>query len=299
MQTQHLPSVPRLANPHADTQLLVGEIAEYLHPDLALQDVRLPIFQGQSVGGRADGRRTNHVPLHLDTLGRRARGDGPRGRGAPVEAQRSDLTGVEVAQVPGVPVHLFGLEVGPLVAEFVTVAERLLWLLVLRLRLHLERLPVLVGQAVLRLLDFLVQCFAQFPAEFPVGQASLTASLRTGSLFLRLAPALAAGACLRGAAVGVVAVSERRFDGGIQRVPVIPFLFGLPEAPFPFHAAAEMMIPSSFLVIIVFLLLFCLDLRQKFRKIRVIRFLQQRRDSEELLTFWLSQTLSLSNNSVE
>lgn len=40
----HLPSVPRLANSHADTQLLVCEMAKDLHPDLAQYDVRFTIF---------------------------------------------------------------------------------------------------------------------------------------------------------------------------------------------------------------------------------------------------------------
>lgn len=223
-----------------------------------------PVFQGQSVGRRADRRRPDYVPFHLDALGRGARRHRPRGRGAPVEAQGSDLTWVKVAQIPGVPVHLFGLEVGPLVAEFVTVAEQLLWLLVLCLWLHLERLPVLVGQAVLGLLDFLVQCFAQFSAQLPVGQTPFTASLRTGPPFLRLAAPLAAGAGLRRAAERVVAVSKWGFDGRIQRVvsgvSVVTFLFGLSEAPFPVHAAAERMLPSAFFIIIIFLLLFRLDL---------------------------------------
>lgn len=109
------------------------------------------------------------MPLHLDALRRGAWGNRPVGWGAPVEAQRSDLTWVEVAQLPWGPVHLFGLEVGSLIPEFAAVAEQPLGLLVFRLRLHLEGLPVLVGQAVLCLLDFLVQCFAQFSAQLPVG----------------------------------------------------------------------------------------------------------------------------------
>lgn len=44
MCAAHLPSVPRLAHSHADTQLLVCEMAEDLHPDLALDDVRFPVF---------------------------------------------------------------------------------------------------------------------------------------------------------------------------------------------------------------------------------------------------------------
>lgn len=164
----HLPSVPCLANSHADTQLLVCEIAKDLHPDLALYDVGLPIFQWQSVRRRAYRRRPNDVPLHLDALGRRAWRHGPVGRRAPVEAQGSDLTWVEMAQFPGGPVHLFGLEVGPLIPQLAAVAEQPLGFLVFEFRLCFEGLTVLVGQAVLSLLDFLVQCFAQLPAQFPV-----------------------------------------------------------------------------------------------------------------------------------
>lgn len=164
----YLPSVPCLANSHADTQLLVCEIAKDLHPDLALYDVGFPVFQWQSVGRWAYRRRPDDMPLHLDTLGRRAWRHRPVGRRAPVEAQGSDLTRVEVAQFPGGPVHLFGLEVGPLIPQLAAVAEQPLGFLVFKLRLDLEGLPVLVGQAVLRLLDFLVQCFAQLPAQFPV-----------------------------------------------------------------------------------------------------------------------------------
>lgn len=108
------------------------------------------------------------MPLHLDTLGWGVWGHRPVGWGAPVEAQWSDLTRVEMAQLPGGPVHLFGLEVGPLIPKFTAVAEQPLGFLVFRLRLHLEGLAVLVGQAVLRLLDFLVQCFAQLSAQLSI-----------------------------------------------------------------------------------------------------------------------------------
>lgn len=40
----HLPSVPRLAHSHAHTQLLMCEIAEYLHPELSLDNVCFSIF---------------------------------------------------------------------------------------------------------------------------------------------------------------------------------------------------------------------------------------------------------------
>lgn len=274
----HLPSVPRLANPHADTQLLVREVAEDLHPHLALNDVRFTVSQGQSVGRRAYRRGPNDVPLHLDTLGRRVRGHRPVGRRAPVEAQRSDLTRVEVAQLPGGPVHLLGLEVGPLIPELAAVAEQPLGLLVFRLRLHLEGLQVLVGQAVLRLLDFLVQGFAQLSAQLSVRQAALAASFRTRTLFLGLAPALAAGASLRGAAQGLVAVPNGGFNAGIQKcilgVLFIPFFFGVSKGPFPLQKAAVGRPPSLFillLVICVVVLLFGLDSVQKFGKIRIVR----------------------------
>lgn len=139
----HLPSVPRLANSHADTQLLVCEIAKDLHPDLALYDVCFTIFQRQSVGRRAYRRGPDDVPLHLDALGWGVWGHRPVGWSAPVEAQRSDLTWVEVPQLPGGPVHLFGLEVGPLVPELTAVAEQPFGFLVFCLRLHLEGLAVL------------------------------------------------------------------------------------------------------------------------------------------------------------
>lgn len=70
-----------------------------------------------------------------------------------------------MAQLPRGPVNLFGLEVGPLIPKFITIAEQPLGFLVLSLWFHLEGLPVLIGQAVLCLLDFLVQCFAQLSAQ--------------------------------------------------------------------------------------------------------------------------------------
>lgn len=192
------------------------EVAEYFHPHLALHDVRFPVFQRQPVRRRAYGGRPDDVPLHLDALGRGARGHRPRRRGAAVKTERRDPTWVEVPQFPGGPVHLFGLEVGPLIGELVAVAKQPLGLLVFHLWLHLERLPVLVSQGVLRLLDFLVQFFAQFSAQVSVRQAPLTSSFWTVTLLLRLAAALAAGTGLWRAAVGLVAVSERRSDGRVQ-----------------------------------------------------------------------------------
>lgn len=108
------PSVPCLADTHADTQLLVCDVSEDLHPDLSLHRVGFPIHQGQSVRRGADGGRPDYVALHLDTLGWGAWGQGPGARGAPVEAQRSDLAGVEVAQLPGSAVHFLGPVVWPL-----------------------------------------------------------------------------------------------------------------------------------------------------------------------------------------
>lgn len=40
-----LPSVPGPADSHTDTQLLVCEVAEDLHPDLALDRMCFTIFQ--------------------------------------------------------------------------------------------------------------------------------------------------------------------------------------------------------------------------------------------------------------
>lgn len=282
----NLPSVPRLADSHAHTQLLVRQIAEDLHPDLALYHVGFPIFQRQSVWRRADGRGPDDVPLHLHTLGWRARGHWPVGWGAPVEAQGGDLTGVEVAQLPRGPVHLFSLEVGPLIPEVAAVAEQPLGFFVFRLRLYLEGLAVLVGQAVLRLLDFLVQCFAQFSAQLPVGQAALAASFGTRTFLLRLASALAAGPGLRGAAVRLVAVSNRRFNAGIQKfilgVPVIAFVFSIPKTTLPLYTAPEVRLSPLFVVLLVhiLILLFCLDLVQKFGKIRIVWLFLDEKNTE-------------------
>lgn len=155
------------------------------------------------------------MPFHLDTFRRGAWGHGPGSGGATVEAQWSDLTWVEVAQFPWSPIHLFGLEVGPLITEFITVAEQPLRFLVFCLWLYLKRLSVLIGQAVLCLLDFLVQCFAQFSAQVSVRQASLAASLWTGTLFLCLTSTLTAGSSLWRAAMRLVTVSNWCFTGEI------------------------------------------------------------------------------------
>lgn len=237
MYAVHLPSVPRLAYSHADTQLLVCEIAKDLHPDLALYDVCFTIFERKSVGRWAYRRGTDDVPLHLDTLGWGVWGHRPVGWSAPVEAQWSDLTRVEVAQLPGGPVHLFGLEVGPLVPEFSAVTEQPLGFLVFCLWLHFERLAVLVGRAVVCLLDFLVQCFAQFSAQLPIRQTPLTASFWTRTLFLSLTSTLAARAGLRRAAERLITVTNRSFNEGIQKfvlgVLVFPVFFSVSKAPFP------------------------------------------------------------------
>lgn len=139
------PSVPCLADTHADTQLLVCEVSKELHPDLSLHRMSLPVHQGQSVRRRADGGWPDYVALHLDTLGWGAWGQGPGARGAPVEAQRSDLAGVEVAQLPGGAVHFLGPEVGALPSQVTADAEAPLGLLILTLWLHLEGLAVLIG----------------------------------------------------------------------------------------------------------------------------------------------------------
>ena len=49
------PAVPGLADPHADTQVLVAEVAEDGHPHLPVHDVGCPVIQGQRVGRGADG----------------------------------------------------------------------------------------------------------------------------------------------------------------------------------------------------------------------------------------------------
>lgn len=216
------------------------------------------------------------MPLHLDALRWGARRYRPGGRGAPVEAQRSDLARVEVAQLPGSPVHLFGLEMGPLIPEFITVSEQPLGFLVFCLRFHLEGLSVLVGQAVLSLLDFLVQCFAQLSAQLSIRQTSLTPSFWTLTFFLGLTSALAAGPGLWRAAERLVTVADWCFNAGIQKVilgvPVIPFFFGVSKTPSPLYTAPEVRVPSFFILflICIFILLFCFDVVQKFGKIWII-----------------------------
>lgn len=152
------------------------------------------------------------MPLHLDALGRGVWGHGPVGRSAPVQTERSDLTWVEVAQLPGGPVHLFSLEVGPLVPVLAAVVEQPLGFLVLRLWLYLEGLAVLRGKAVLRLLYVLIQCFAQLSAQLSIGQTALATSFRPRPFLLRLTSALAAGAGLWRAAVRLVAVPNWCFE---------------------------------------------------------------------------------------
>lgn len=262
------------------------------------------------------------MPLHLDALGRRVRGHRPVGGSAPVEAQRSDLTWVKVAQLPGGPVHLFGLEVGPLIPKLAAVAEQPLGLFVLRLRLHLEGLAVLCGEAVLRLLDVLIQRFAQLSAQLPIRQTALAASFWTRPFLLGLAAALAAGAGLWRAAVRLVAVSNRRLDEGIQKVAlgvfIVAFFFGVAEASFLLQSTPEVSFPSSFVLFLVRTvdLLFSLDLVQKFGIIRIVRPLLQRQNAtviarialfgckqmksitfETTQTFFLTPTSSSSSSS--
>lgn len=88
------------------------------------------------------------MSLHLDALWWGLRRCGPVSWSAPVKAQGSDLTGIEVAQLPGGAVHLFGLEVRPLIAEFEGFTEKPFGFLVLHLGLHFDRLAVLGVEAV-------------------------------------------------------------------------------------------------------------------------------------------------------
>lgn len=157
------------------------------------------------------------MALHLNTLGWGARGGGTGGRGAPVEAQGSDLTGVEVAQLPGGSIHLFGPEVWPLIPQVTAIAEKPLGLLVLALQLYLEGLAVLVGQAFLSLLDLLVQCFAQLFAQFLVRQTPFAANFGARTFLLGLAATLAAGAGLRRAAVRLITVQKGRFNSRTKK----------------------------------------------------------------------------------
>lgn len=254
------------------------QVVEDLHPNFSLYDVSFPVLERQPVRGRADRGRANDVALHLDALGRRARRHGPIGRRTPVEAQWSDRAGVEVSQLPRRAVQLLRLQVRPLVHQVVAVAEQPPGFLVLRLRFHLERLTVLVGQAVLRLLDLLVQGLAQLPTQLAVRQTPLAARLRTLTLFLGLAPSLAAGPRLRGAAVGVVTVANRSSDAGAQQfVPGVVFLslvFGVHQSPPPLYGHPEVGVrpllhllspPRSVLV------LFCPDAMQEFGEVRLFR----------------------------
>lgn len=251
-------------------------MAKDLHPDLAQYDMRFTVFQRQSVGRRADRRGPDDMPLHLDTFGRGVWGHRPVRWSAPVEAQRSDLTRVEVAQLPGGPVHLFGFEVRPLIPKLTAVAEQPLGFLVFRLWLHFEGLAVFAGKAVLGLLNVLVQCFAKLSAQLSVRQTPLTPSFWTRTLFLGLTSALTARAGLRRAAVRLVAVSNGCFNEGIKKftlaVLIIPFLFSVAKPPFSLYNTPEVRVPSFFVFILIctFTLLFCLDLVQKFGKIRVI-----------------------------
>lgn len=160
----YLPSVPRLANSHADAQLLVCEVSKDLHPDFTLDRVSSAILQRQPVRGWTYRRGPNDMPLHLDALWWGLRRCGPVSWSAPVEAQRSDRTRIEVAQLPGGTVHLFGLEVSPLIAEFEGFTEKPFGFLVLHLGLHFDRLAVLSVEAVVWLLDVLIQHFAQLSA---------------------------------------------------------------------------------------------------------------------------------------
>ena len=182
------PAVPGLADPHADTQVLVAEVAEDGHPHLPVHDMGCPVIQGQRVGRGADGGRPDHMSLHLDALGR-----GHGGRGPGDDSGRAAQAGPQlVPQLPGGAVEPLAEAVGAL-AE----AQGPLGLLVLALRLRLDGLVILLGQAALRLLDLLVQLL--------VGEPPLPAHLH---LLLLLGPlrALCAWPGSRGAGARVVAL---------------------------------------------------------------------------------------------
>ena len=283
-----LPSVPRLANPHADAQLLVAEVAQDLHPDFALQDVGFAVLQGQPVRRRAYGGRPNDVALHLDALGRRVGRRGPVGGRAAVEAQGSDLTRVEVAQLPGGPVHLLGLEVGPLVAQFHGFAEEALRVVGLHLRLRLDGLAVLGVQAIVRLLDVLAQRFAQLAAQLAVRQAALVASFGARPSFLGLAPGLAAGTSLWGAAVGLVAVPNWSFNELTQKfvLHVIITLVHIAKMALPLGGETKEMLPSPVVLLLIpsVIILLFLYLMQKFGQIWLVSsFLWKTRERQEKL----------------
>lgn len=262
------------------------EVSENLHPDFALNGVSFAIFQRQSVRRRAYGRGPDDVALHLDALGRRLWRRGPVGWSAPVEAEGSDLAGIEVAQLPGGPVHLFGLEVRPLVAQFDGFAEKPFGLVVLHLWLHLDWLAVLGVEAIVRLLDVQNQSFAQLAAQLPVRQAALVASFGARAFFLGLAAGLAAGASLWRAAVRLVTVPHRSFNELTQKLilDVVVTLFHITKMAFSLCSNTKEMFPSPvvlFLIPSIILLLF-LYLMQKLGQIRLIcSFLLKTREEKK------------------
>lgn len=190
------PAVPGPANPHADAQVLVAEVAEDGHPHLPVHDVRRPVIQGQRVGWGADGRRPDHMSLHLDALGW-----GHGGRGPGDDSRWAAQAGPQlVPQLPGGAVEPLAEAVGAL-AE----AQGPPGLLVLALGLRLDGLVVLAGQAALRLLDLLVELLAQLLAQLLVGEPPFPAHLHL-LLLLGAVRALGAGPGCGGAGAGVVAL---------------------------------------------------------------------------------------------
>lgn len=210
------PAVPGLADPHADTQVLVAEVAEDGHPHLPVHDVGCPVIEGQRVGRGADGGRPDHMSLHLDALGR-----GHGGRGPGNDSGRAAQAGPQlVPQLPGGAVEPLTEAVGAL-AE----AQGPLGLLVLALRLRLDGLVILLGQATLGLLDLLVQLLAQLLAQLLVGEPPLPAHLHL-LLLLRPLRALCAWPGSRGAGARVVALPGL---GGRFGQVVLWFLLEPPE----------------------------------------------------------------------
>lgn len=250
------------------------EVSKDLHPDFTLDRVSSAVFQRQPVRGRAYGRGPDDMSLHLDALWWRLWRCGPVGWGAPVKAQGSDLTRVEVAQLPGGTVHLFGLEVRPLIAEVDGFTEKPLGLLVLHLGLHFDRLAVLGVEAIVGLLDVLVQGFAQLSAQLPVRQAALVASFGARAFLLGLAAGLAAGAGLWRAAVRLVTVPDWCFDELAQKfiLEVVVALFHVTKGPLSLRSHTKEMVSPSVVIVLVpaVLLLLLLDLMQKLGQIRLV-----------------------------
>lgn len=112
--------------------------------------------------GRGLMGRPDHMSLHLDALGRTRR------RGPGNDSGRAAQAGPQlVPQLPGVPLS-------PLLKRWEPRdSQGPLGLLVLALRLRLDGLVILLGQATLGLLDLLVQLLAQLLAQLLVGEPPL------------------------------------------------------------------------------------------------------------------------------